>query len=197
MKIIGLTGPTGSGKSTVATVAEENGFFVINCDSTAREVTEPNSPLLPLLCEAFGEGILFADGTLNRKELAKRAFCSKKNTELLNSIMLPFIAERIKDIIENLSADGVEFVLLDAPTLFESGLDSICDLCLAVLCPENIRKKRIIERDNLTEEQANIRLAASKPDSFYCERTKHILVNDGELQNFLAQISEKIGELIQ
>lgn len=196
MKIIGLTGPTGSGKSTVAEYFKENGVEVIDCDLVAREVTQVGSPLLPLLADAFGDGILADDGSLIRKELAKRAFSDKKETKKLNSIMLPFIVDRIKEMLDVFSCDGVECVLLDAPTLFESGLDSVCDASLVVLCPENIRKERIIARDNLTEVQADIRLLASKPDSFYTQRTRHIVVNDGDLEDFCRNISKIFGELV-
>lgn len=196
MKIIGLTGPTGSGKSTVAKYFSDLGVQIIDCDLVAREVTEIGSPLLPLLAETFGDEILADDGSLIRKKLAKNAFSSKEKTEKLNSIMLPFIANRIKEILDVFATDGVECVMLDAPTLFESGLDSICDSVLAVLCDRETRKKRIIERDNLTEEQAVIRLSASKPDSFYTEKTRHIVVNDGEMAKFLDDISKKFGELV-
>ncbi len=196
MKIIGLTGPTGSGKSTVAKYFSDLGVQIIDCDLVAREVTEIGSPLLPLLVDAFGDEILADDGSLIRKELAKRAFSSEMGTEKLNSIMLPFIADRIKEILDIFAADGVECVMLDAPTLFESGLDSICDSVLAVLCDEEIRKKRIILRDNLTEEQAVTRLSAGKPDSFYTEKTRHIVVNDGEMAKFLDDISKMFGELV-
>lgn len=196
MKIIGLTGPTGSGKSTVAKYFKSLGVEIIDCDLVAREVTEIGSPLLPLLAETFGDEILADDGSLIRKKLAKNAFSSKTETEKLNSIMLPFIANRIKEILDVFATDGVECVMLDAPTLFESGLDSICDSVLAVLCDEEIRKKRIIERDNLTEEQAVIRLSASKPDSFYTEKTRHIVVNDGEMEKFIENISRMFGELV-
>ncbi len=196
MKIIGLTGPTGSGKSTVAKYFSDLGVEIIDCDLVAREVTEIGSELLPLLAENFGDEILADDGSLIRKELAKKAFSSQEETEKLNSIMLPFIANRIKEILDVFATEGVECVILDAPTLYESGLDSICDSVLAVLCPEEIRKKRIIERDNLTEEQAITRLSASKPDSFYKEKIQHIVVNDGEMAKFLDDISRMFGELV-
>lgn len=196
MKIIGLTGPTGSGKSTVASFLEEQGFAVIDCDLVAREVVEKGSPLLEILTEAFGTEILLPDGVLNRKELAKRAFCDKESTELLNSIMLPFIAERINERLALYADDGVEAVVLDAPTLFESGLDFECDAVIAVLCDKGIRKQRIIERDGLTEEQAETRLKASKPDSFYKDRTRHIVFGDGTVGETQAAVKKIIGEIL-
>ena len=195
MKIIGLTGPTGSGKSTVAKLLQEKGFAAIDCDLVAREVVEKSSPLLEILCEAFGSDILLSDGSLDRKTLAKKAFCDDESTELLNSIMLPFIAERIKEQLMLLADDGIEVALLDAPTLFESGLDSECDAVIAVLCDRETRKQRIIKRDKLTDEQAEIRLKASKPDSFYIGRTKHIVFGDGtadETGSVVGKILEEI-----
>ena len=196
MKIIGLTGPTGSGKSTVAKYFNDLGVEIIDCDLVAREVTEIGSELLPLLAETFGDEILADDGSLIRKELAKRAFSNETETEKLNSIMLPFIANKIKEILDVFATEDVECVMLDAPTLFESGLDSICDSVLAVLCDRETRKKRIIQRDSLTEEQALTRLSAGKPDSFYKEKTQHIVVNDGEMAKFMDDISKMFGELV-
>lgn len=196
MRIIGLTGPSGGGKSTVADVLEQQGVVTIDCDLIAREVVERQSPLLQVLSEAFGDDIILPDGSLDRKLLAKKAFSNAESTELLNSIMLPFISSRITEMIELYKNDGVECVLLDAPTLYQSGLDSICDSVVAVLCPKEIRKKRIIERDGLTDEQAETRLNASPSDDFYKSKTTHIVVNDGELQSFLNRISEIFGAII-
>ena len=196
MKIIGLTGPTGSGKSTVASFLEEQGIAVIDCDLVAREVVEKGSPLLEILTEAFGDEVLFSDGALNRKELAKRAFCDTESTELLNSIMLPYIAERINEQLALYADDGVEAVVLDAPTLFESGLDSECNAIIAVLCDRETRKQRIIKRDGLTEAQAETRLKASKPDSFYKDRTEHIVFGDGTIEQMQITVKKIIGEIL-
>ena len=184
MKIIGLTGPSGSGKTTVALIAKELGFAVIDCDKLARKVTEKGSNTLSVLSSAFGSDIILSDGTLDRKRLAEKAFQNKEKTERLNSIMLPAVAKLVKVEIEKCKSEGFRLVLLDAPTLYESGLDGICSNVLAVLCPTEIRKQRIIERDGLTEEQASVRLAASKPNDFYRERTEFVIINDGDFAEF-------------
>lgn len=188
-KIIGLTGPTGSGKSSVSAVAEGLGIKVIDCDKYARIAVLKGSDGLKALTEVFGKEILFENGELNRKALAGLAFKTKENTELLNKTLLPFIVEIVNKQI------GKEDVLLDAPTLFESGMNSICDSVIAVLSDREKRMKRITERDNLTDNEANLRIEAGKPDSFYKERADFIIYNNGSLENYLNEI-EKIFNLI-
>lgn len=187
MKIIGLTGPTGSGKSTVSKIAENLGFAVIDCDKVAREVSNKKE-IIEKLVIAFGEDVV-KNNKLDRKALAKVAFSSNQNTELLNSIMLPKISSEIEEIISGFGSN--ECILLDAPTLYESGIDKKCDAVIAVLADEDIRRMRIISRDNLTAEQADIRLSAAKEDNFYKEKTEHILYNNGEKEEFFTN-AEKI-----
>jgi len=184
VRIIGLTGPTGSGKSLVSEVAKAEGYQVINCDLIARKATEKGSYGLLCLVAAFGEEILNNDDTLNRKELAKIAFSSKENTELLNKTLLPHI---VKLVNENIVADKV---LLDAPTLFESGIDSECELTVAVLADKKIRKQRIISRDNITETEAELRINAGKSDEFYKLKADYIIYNNGNIEEFKAKFLE-------
>ncbi len=178
--IIGLTGPTGAGKSLAAKAVGELGVQVIDCDILARRATDRGSVGLKRLCLEFGTDILNPDGTLDRKGLAAVAFSSKQNTERLNKTLLPVIAEMVMGEI------SAEYVLLDAPTLFESGIDSICDDTVAVLCDVETRRARIIERDRLTLQEANTRISAGKTDSFYIEHAGHILYNCGRPQDFKA-----------
>ena len=124
--VVGLTGPTGAGKSSVTAVAEELGFKVIDCDQFARKATEKDSEGLSAVVNAFGEGILNDDGSLNRAALAAAAFATAEKTELLNQTLLPHIVKLINVEI------NTERVLLDAPTLFESGADSICDEIIVI-----------------------------------------------------------------
>ncbi len=176
--IIGLTGPTGSGKSVAANIAKTMGVQVVDCDVLARRATEKGSSGLDAVINEFGAEILNNDGTLNRKALAKIAFSNELNTERLNQTLLPIICDMVKSEI-----CGAR-VLLDAPTLFESGIDSICTDTVAVLCDTEIRRKRIISRDNLTLNEADVRLSAGKNDEFYIERASHILYNKGDLADY-------------
>ena len=172
--ILGLTGPTGSGKTTACKAAKDLGFFVIDCDKLARKATE-NTGCLDALANEFGKDILNSDGSLNRKTLAVKAFSSKENTELLNATIFPFILEILKGEIN--STDS-KFILLDAPTLFESGADNLCNETCAILADKESRLKRIIQRDNLDQESAALRMNAGKSDQYYKERAKHILYNN-------------------
>ncbi len=185
MKVIGLTGPTGSGKSTLARLAKTKGFEVVDCDKEARMATEKGSLGLQALIKVFGDDVLLSDGSLDRKKLAEKAFKTQENIEILNKTLLPFILEIIKQRINEFEMAGYSKVLLDAPTLYESGADALCDEVLVVLCDGETRKKRIIARDSLTETQADIRLKASKPDKFYLDKTKHIIYNTDDSEQFL------------
>ena len=187
--VIGLTGPTGSGKSSVSKIAEEFGLRVIDCDKTAREVTEKGTECLKALVSAFGEDILLADGNLNRKALAALAFKDRESTERLNKTILPYIA----DLVVKQSAG--QDTLLDAPTLFESGINKICNKTVAVLADKDIRLKRIISRDNLTLKEAEARINAGKDEAFFKKNADYVLYNNGDENMFLERFSDILKEI--
>lgn len=180
--IIGVTGPTGSGKSYLSEVAAQKGIYCINCDKSARNAAYKGSPLVKDLCKVFGEDILTPDGELDRAALAQKAFKNQKSTQLLNRVSLPHIVKFVRAEIESADEDSV--VLLDAPTLFESGLDAICNQTVAVLSDLNLRKERIIERDSLNNERADMRIAAGKNEDFYTERAGMVIYNNSNLETF-------------
>lgn len=188
--VIGLTGPTGSGKSTVSKTARKFGFKVIDCDKLARIAVEKGSSGLEALVKAFGQNILNDGDTLNRKALAEKAFSTPENTKLLNDTILPFISEMV--ISE--AKDGK--VLLDAPTLFESGVNSICDATVAVLADKEIRLKRIMERDSIDKDSALLRINAGKNDEFYKANADFVLYNNKDEAKIITQFEEIINKIM-
>ena len=120
--IVGLTGQTGAGKSTVSKIFAENGFSVINADNIARLVVEKGTKCLNEIIELFGSHILNNDGSLNRKSLADIVFSDKKKLEMLNTITYPYITGEILNQINNFSENGKRLILLDAPTLLKRSL---------------------------------------------------------------------------
>ena len=188
--IIGLTGPTGSGKSTAAAVAQELGFFVIDADKVAHRVTDQNLNCKSALVAEFGD-ILDHTGALNRKKLAAAAFKTPQATKRLNQITLPFIMEEIKGIIKR----GGNKILLDAPTLFEAGAESLCHKVYGVLAPTELRLARIMKRDGIGEEAALLRINAGKNDEFYHSRCNKILLNGLSESEFKAECVKAFSEL--
>ncbi len=193
-KLVGLTGKTGAGKSTVSAYLREKGAYIIDGDFVAREILETDKSLLPRLCEAFGWDIFENDGkTLNRKALARKAFSTPENTSLLNSIMHPAINSEIKKQAKK-AFDEYNTVIVDAAAIIESGFADECDILLVVHAPEGVRKERIMKRDNLSEDDALIRIDAQKDDAFYIKKATYVISNFSD-HDFKKQIDSIEKEL--
>ena len=194
--IVGLTGQTGAGKSTAAEVFLGQGFVHIDADQISREVVEPGKPCLDELFDFFGNNIKNPDGSLNRKVLASIAFSDKKKLESLNTICHPFITEEIFERIKYYQNCGEHFVLLDAPTLFESRASDFCDLIISVIADPDIRRDRIMKRDGLTEEEALCRMNAQLPEDFFIKQSDHVIRNNDGLEKLCA-LSEEVADKIK
>jgi len=190
MKIIGLTGASGSGKSVIAKMF---GFPIVDADKAARVAVEIDE-CLESLVENFGKEILNQDKTLNRKELAKRAFISKEKTEILNSITHPFIIKIMNDEIDMHKQNGASAVVLDAPQLFEAGCEKMCDVVIGVLADKDLRKQRIMARDNISENDAALRLSASKSDEFFIENCDYIIINNDDIEKAAQSVAKILEE---
>ncbi len=178
-RIIGLTGPTGSGKSTVAKVWQEMGATVLSADAYARAVVTTGSPVLRQIAEAFSADILTADGALDRAKLADIVFADPAKKQLLESITHPAICQRMQRDAEAAFAAGAAVVVFDSPLLFEAGQDAVCDKTVAVVSQAETRLARIMARDGLTYEQAAARMAAQPSEDFYRDRADTVIPNDG------------------
>lgn len=190
VRVIGLTGQSGAGKSEVSSMLEKSGIVCINCDAVSRDVTKKDAPALKAICEVFGDDILRPDGTLDRKKLGSIVFSNKEKLELLNKTIFPFIIDEIKRIIADFGGDGV--IVLDAPTLFESGCDKICDEKIAVIADREIRLERIMARDSLTKVDAENRINSQLCEEFFKQNCDVIIQNNGDL----AELEKAVGDLL-
>lgn len=176
MPVIGLTGQTGAGKTTVSAYLAEQGFYVIDTDILARKAVE-NKDVLLSLCEEFGNDILLPDGSLDRKKTAQRAFASKEKTRALNDITHPVITAMVHIELEKAQVQGAKGAVIDAAALLESPITQLCTVTASVLAPLEERLERIIKRDGITREQAMLRISAQYPDEYYKEKTDIIIEN--------------------
>lgn len=195
--MIGLTGPTGAGKSALKQAAEQCRCGYIDCDSLSRNAVEPGSPALARLAESFGDDIIRQDGSLDRAELARRAFPTQQGRDTLNSIVHPAVIALVEESVEQFGRENIPAAIVDAPTLFESGLDSRCDSIVAVVAPDQCRLERIMARDGLTEEAAMIRMNAQHPCDFYSQRAQHTIVNDGTVEELVSKGIHVLEQIIK
>ncbi|MBE6572428.1 MAG: dephospho-CoA kinase [Ruminococcaceae bacterium] len=180
MKTIGLTGQSGAGKGAFSKALSLLGIPCLDTDVTARQVVEKGKPCLLELVDRFGKDILLPDGTLDRKKLGTIAFSDKEKLSALNSITHRYIALEVDEWLEEQKDNGAFAAVIDAPQLFESGIDSICDLTVAILADENTRFRRILSRDSISEEYAKKRMASQKDDEFFISHCDHIIYNNGD-----------------
>lgn len=180
--VVGLTGPIGSGKSVVAQIFLNNDYKLIDADKVAREVVEKGSPVLEKLALEFGCDVINRDGTLNRRLLADRAFSTKEGTDRLNSITHPAIVDLVKKKIAQYEENGVERIIYDAPLLFESNTNKLCDCIVSVIAPKEVRIQRVIERDSVTEADVRKRISAQHDESCYTEKSNYVIYNNSTLK---------------
>ena len=190
MLTVGLTGPSGAGKGTVASLFAAHGVPSIDTDQVYHRLLIPPSACLDELSARFGTGILTPDGTLDRKALAALVFAEGHEQDLahLNAITHRHILAKTREMLAVYEAQGVPAVLVDAPQLFESGFDAECGFILSVLAPYALRLSRIMARDGLDEAKARARLNASHTDGFFRERSDAVLINDGALDTMEAEV---------
>lgn len=195
--ILGITGTTGSGKSIISSLLQPYGFVVIDADKVSRELTVPNSSLVKKLACEFGNVIVRADGSLDRKLLAGIAFSDPDKKRRLNAITHPIIIDAINTRIAQYLQEGRHLIILDAPLLFESNSDKLCDFTISVHAPPDLRLKRIMERDSISKENALLRINAQNPSSYYAEKSDITIENDGDLPKLSKQILSLATRLLE
>lgn len=184
MIVIGITGPTGAGKTTVLNVLADMGGAVVDCDAVYHELLLTSRPMQNELKNRFGQSIFDENGHLRRKELGAIVFGDAQALSDLNAITHRHILAELERLIAQAQAEGRPAIALDAIALLESGAGGLCGVTVAVTAAEDIRVRRIMDREGIPEEYARARVAAQKPAAWFEERCTYTLRNDGSRDAF-------------
>ena len=177
MIIIGITGPTGAGKTTALREVERLGGTVIDCDQVYHEMLEHDQGLQNKLEELFGP-LRGKDGAIDRKKLGSMVFGDPEKLEQLNAIAQTATVERVRQLLEEYRSKGRTLVAIDAISLLESPLAQLCEATIAVIAPPEVRVARIMAREGISEDYAWSRVRAQKPEEYFRGHCGHVLVND-------------------
>lgn len=179
--ILGITGGTGSGKTTLLKLIEENGGVILDCDAIYHQLLQDDSDLLQAIGNRFPGTV--TDGQLDRKKLGAVVFADETALQELNTITHSAVKREILRILDK----NPKLAAIDAIALFESGLNSLCDITVAVTAPEEQRIQRLIGREGISREYAKKRIAAQHADAWYQGKCSFALENDGTLADFQAK----------
>lgn len=181
--IIGLTGSIATGKSTVSAMLKAKGYPIVDADEIARLVVEPGNPVLAKIATAFGADILREDGTLDRGKLGARIFNNEADRLALNGIIHPAVRSEMIRQKEQWLKNGANTVIMDIPLLFESKLQLYVDRIIVVSAKPEIQLERLIARNNLSEEEANARIASQLPVIEKEKDADAVIHNNGTLRD--------------
>ena len=178
MKVIGITGPTGAGKTTALNALDNLGGRIVDCDAVYHDLLIHSEPMRAELRQRYGDDVFGGDGMLNRKALGAIVFEDKQALDDLNKITHKYVGLAVDEIIAAARQDGIPAVAIDAIALIESGISDRCSCTVAVTAPDEVRVQRIMKREGITEEYARLRISAQKKEEWFRERCDYVLVND-------------------
>ena len=196
MKVYGITGGAGTGKSEVIKMLQQNfGGCVIMSDEVARELMQKGNISYQLIVEYFGRDILMDDGEIDRKKLADHVFNNKEALEKLNSMTHPYVKDEIRKLIAEAEASGeCRFVALESAILFECGYEDICDEFWYVYTKPEIRRQRMKETRNYSDEKVDSVMRNQQPDEVFFEQCSFVIKNNTTLSDVYAQLKEKLDQ---
>lgn len=196
MTILGITGPTGAGKTTLLREVEKLGGEVIDCDAVYHEMLKSDIPLQDSLEKEFGP-LWDEAGGIDRKKLGAIVFRNPDRLERLNSIAWSLVTDRVREILGRYREQGRALAAIDAIALLESPLNMLCQLRIAVLAPPDIRVKRVMAREGISEEYAWARVKAQKPDEYFIQNCDHTLLNNySSAEEFVYAAQELLKEVL-
>lgn len=188
MKIIGVTGSSGAGKDTLCEILENKyNAEIVDADKIAKELSKKGTMYLKSIVDCFGSKIVNRQGELNRKKLASIIFEDEKKREELNKLTFIYVVDEIKRRISKLKKD---IIVVNAPLLFESNLNQICDFVIAIIADRDIQIERIMKRDNLTKEAAEKRLNMQNSNEYFEENADYIIHNKENLKDLEKQLKK-------
>lgn len=191
MKVIGLTGGTGSGKSVVSKSLAEAGAVIVDADKIAHEIIWKGEPAYHEIVEYYGTGILDAEGNIIRKKLGEIVFNDKEKLAFLNQCTHKYITAEVKRQIAAAKAEGIATaIIVDAPLLLEAKLETVCDLVWVVYADPEVRAQRVMDRDGITYELAKARISNQKSWEEYKSAASAVIDNSKDLGHLKEQISE-------
>lgn len=176
--ILGITGGTGCGKTTLLQLIRQRGGLVLDCDEIYHQLLISDRALLETLHQRFP--LAFSDGSFDRKKLGSIVFADAQALEDLNAITHSAVRQEVERRLE----DAPPLAAIDAIGLFESGLNRLCDLTVAVTAPEEIRVQRLVQRDGISPEYARSRIAAQPSARWFAQRCDAVLENNGTAEEF-------------
>jgi len=194
VRIWGLTGNIGSGKSTVGRMLMAGGIPVVDADRVAREVVEPGRPALREIASRF-PGSVRADGSLDRKALAARVFADAAERAALNAIVHPRIAEEVARRMAALAASGEKVAVYEAALIVENGLHRGLEGLIVVTAPPEVQIERLRRRDGMTEEEARARIASQLSADEKARAAAVVIENGGSEAELVAQVERLIERL--
>lgn len=195
MKRIGLTGGSGCGKTTLLQAAVSLGGAGIDCDAVYHKLLQENKRMTGEIGECFPGTV--TGGVLDREKLSKIVFSDPEALQTLNRITHGYVQRETEQMLANAAKEGAPFAVIDAVGLFESGMNKTCQATIAVTAPEELRIRRLVARENISEERARYRIRAQRSDAEFSRLCDYTLVNDYETkEEFLRQCVKLLRSII-
>ena len=197
MKVIGITGPSGAGKTTLTSILKENyNTYSIDADEVARKLSSDNkTEYFKEMVKLFGKEVVNTDKSLDRKKIASIIYNNQEKRRKLNKLTFYYVVNNINEQIEKETTNDYQFIAIDVPLLYEAKMEKICDIVIAVVAEDEEKILRICKRDNISKEIAKKRLEIQNNNEFFVKKADFVIHNDGSIENLEKSLKEIIEKL--